>query len=119
MDAGEWNAHIRAAGKDPDSLDSAVRDIHNWLAVDEVARKMENRGSHIKALRANHDVNCAELSREVAPPTVHWHRNEPLVPGDRLRWTGTDHQRGEATVLGGHRAVNFGGQPPGRSRLYR
>ena len=47
MDAGERNAHIRAAGKDPDSLDSAVREIHNWLARDEVARKMENRGSHI------------------------------------------------------------------------
>ena len=49
MDAGERNAHIRAAGKDPDSLDSAVREIHNWLARDEVARKMENRGSHIGA----------------------------------------------------------------------
>ena len=35
MDAGERNAHIRAAGRDPDSLDSAVREIHDWLAVQE------------------------------------------------------------------------------------
>ena len=35
MDAGERNAHIRAAGKgkDRDSLDSAIREIHDWLAA--------------------------------------------------------------------------------------
>ena len=47
MDAGERNAHIRAAGKDPDSLDSAVREIHDWLAVQE--RKQR------KALSLDHD----------------------------------------------------------------
>ena len=47
MDAGERNAHIRAAGKDPDSLDSAVREIHDWLAVQE--RKQR------KSLSLGHD----------------------------------------------------------------
>ena len=47
MDAGERNAHIRAAGKDPDSLDSAVREIHDWLAEQE--RKQR------KALSLDHD----------------------------------------------------------------
>ena len=47
MDAGERNAHIRAAGKDPDSLDSAVREIHDWLAVQE--RKQR------KSLSLDHD----------------------------------------------------------------
>ena len=47
MDAGERNAHIRAVGKDPDSLDSAVREIHDWLAVQE--RKQR------KALSLDHD----------------------------------------------------------------
>ena len=47
MDARERNAHIRAAGKDPDSLDSAVREIHDWLAVQE--RKQR------KALSLDHD----------------------------------------------------------------
>ena len=105
MDAGERNALIRSAGKDKvkdlDSLDSTVREIHNWLAVDEVARKMENRGSHIKALRVNQDI-LRRLSRKVAPTTVRWHRNEPLVPGDRLRWTDTSRakpQYSEAIVL--------------------
>ena len=48
MDAGERNAHIRAAGKDPDSLDSAVREIHDWLAVQErkqrKARSLDHDG---------------------------------------------------------------------------
>ena len=35
MDAGESKAHIRAAGKDPGSLDSTVREIDDWLAVQE------------------------------------------------------------------------------------
>ena len=35
MDTEERNVHIRAAGKDPDSLDSAVREIHDWLTVQE------------------------------------------------------------------------------------
>ena len=47
MDAGERNAHIRAAGKDPDSLDSAVREIHDWLALQE--RKQR------KSLSLDHD----------------------------------------------------------------
>ena len=47
MDAGERNAHIRAAGKDPDSLDSTVRKIHDWLAVQE--RKQR------KSLSLDHD----------------------------------------------------------------
>ena len=47
MDAGERNAHIRAAGKDPDSLDSAVREIHDWLAVQERTQK--------KSLSLDHD----------------------------------------------------------------
>ena len=100
MDAGERNAHIRAAGKDPDSLDSTVREIHNWLAVDDVARKMENRDSHIQVLRENQDA-LRGSSWKVAS-TVLWHRNEPLVPGDRLRWTdtsGAKPQDSEAIVL--------------------
>ena len=47
MDVGERNAHIRAAGKDPDSLDSAVREIHDWLALQE--RKQR------KSLSLDHD----------------------------------------------------------------
>ena len=47
MDAGERNAHIRAVGKDPDYLDSAVREIHNWLAVQEKKQR--------KALSLDHD----------------------------------------------------------------
>ena len=47
MDAGERNAHIRAAGKDPDSLDSAVREIHDWLAVQEKKQS--------KSLSLDHD----------------------------------------------------------------
>ena len=108
MDAGERNAHIRAAGKDSDSLDSAVREIHDWLAVDEVARKMEDRGSHIEALRVNHDA-LRRLSGEVAP-TVRWHRHEPLVPGDRLRWTNTSGagpQDSEAILL----SISVGNHP--------
>ena len=100
MDAWERNAHIRAALGDPDSLDSTVREIHDWLAVDDVARKMENRDSHIKALRANHGA-LRRLSRKVAR-TVRWHRHEFLVPGDHLRWTDTSRakpQYSEAIVL--------------------
>ena len=102
MDAGERNVHIRAAGKDPDSLDSTIREIDDWLAVDDVARKMEDRGNHIKALRTNHDA-LRRPSGKVAP-TIRWHRHQPLVPGDRLRWTGTDTSRAklqysEAIVL--------------------
>ena len=47
MDAGERNAHIRAAGKDPDSLDSTVREIHDWLAVQEKTQR--------KSLSLDHD----------------------------------------------------------------
>ena len=47
MGAGERNTHIRAAGKDPDSLDSTVREIHDWLAVQE--RKQR------KSLSLDHD----------------------------------------------------------------
>ena len=47
MDTGERNAHIRAAGKDPDSLDSTVREIHNWLAVQERMQR--------KSLSLDHD----------------------------------------------------------------
>ena len=47
MDTEERNAHIRAAGKDPDSLDSAVQEIHDWLAVQE--RKQR------RALSLDHD----------------------------------------------------------------
>ena len=35
MDAGERNAHICASDKDPDSLDSTVREIHDWIALQE------------------------------------------------------------------------------------
>ena len=100
MDARDRNAHIRAAGKDPDSLDSTVRMIHDWLAIDDVARKMENRGSHIQALRANQRA-LRRLSRKDARPIL-WPRNESLVPGDRLRWTDTSRakpQYSEAIVL--------------------
>ena len=79
MDARDRNAHIRATGKDPDSLDSTIREIDDWLAVDDVARKMEDRGNHINTLRANQDA-LRRPSRKVAP-TVRWHRHEPLVPG--------------------------------------
>ena len=48
---------------------------------------MEDRSSHIEALRVNHNT-LRGPSGEVAP-TVRWHRHEPLVPGDRLRWTDT------------------------------
>ena len=48
MDAGERNAHIRAAGKDPDSLDSTVREIQDWLTVQErkqrKARSLDHDG---------------------------------------------------------------------------
>ena len=103
MDAGERNVHIHAAGKNPDSLDSTVRKIHDWLVV-------ENRGSHIKALRANQRA-LRRLSWKVAS-TVRWHRHEPLVPGDRLRWTGTDTsgakpQYSEAIVL----SISAGNRP--------
>ena len=47
MDARERNAHIRAAGKNPDSLDSAVREIHDWLAAQEKKQR--------KALSLDHD----------------------------------------------------------------
>ena len=47
MDAGERNAHIRAAGKDPDSLNSTVREIHDWLTVQERKQK--------KSLSLDHD----------------------------------------------------------------
>ncbi len=47
MDAGERNAHIRSAGKDPDSLDSTVREIHDWLAVQEKKQR--------KSLSLDHD----------------------------------------------------------------
>ena len=46
MDAGERNAHIRAAGKDPDSLDSAVREIHDWLAVQERKQRKSRSLDH-------------------------------------------------------------------------
>ncbi len=47
MDAGERNAHIRAAGKDPDSLDSTVREIHDWLAEQERTQR--------KSISLDHD----------------------------------------------------------------
>ena len=116
MAAGERNAHIRAAGKDPDSLDSAVREIHDWLAVNEVARKMENRSSHIKALRVNHDAFRGPSGEVVS--TVRRHRHEPLVPGDRLRWTGTDTSGVEPQDSGAIVLSIPPGYPPGRGGLH-
>ena len=108
VDAGERTAHIRAAGKDLESFDAVVREIHNWLTEDDVARTMANRDNHIEALRANHDTLCGPPGEDA--PTVPWYRNEPLVPGDRLRWTdtsGAEPQNLEAIVL----SISAGNRP--------
>ena len=56
----------------------------------------------------NHDALRGPTG-EVAP-TVRWHRHEPLVPGDRLRWTdisGAEPQDSEAIVL----SISAGNRP--------
>ena len=101
----ELTAHLRAAGKDSGFLDAVVREIRNWLAEDDVARTMAIRGSHIEALRTNHDA-----LRGPPGETVPWHRHEPLVPGDRLRWTdtsGAEPRDVEAHVL----SISAGNRP--------
>ena len=86
-DRGEDGRHLSAMEGVRSGLESSLVQIEKVRTADDLARKMEDRGSHIEALRVNHDA-LRRPSGEIAS-TVRWHRHEPLVPGDRVRWTNT------------------------------
>ncbi len=108
MDRGEDGRHLSAMEGVRSGLESSLARIETVQTADDLAREIEDRGSHIEALRVNHDA-LRRPSGEVAP-TVRWHRYEPLVPGDRLRWTdtsGAGPQDSEAIVL----SISAGNRP--------
>ena len=97
MDPGERKAHIRAAGGNPESIDAAVREIRDWIAVDDLARKMADRDGHIQSLHEN--LEALRMTFGTTAPDVPWKPGDALVPGDRLRWSGYGGEETEAIVL--------------------
>ena len=93
----ERKAHVRAAGGNPESIDAAVREIRDWLAVDDMARKMGDRVGHIQSLHEN--LEALRMTFGTTAPDVPWKPGDALVPGDRLRWSGYGGEETEAIVL--------------------
>ncbi len=78
----ERDAHIRALGDDPATLDALLGAIPGWLEADDAVREEAGRADHLRRLR---DAARQVLEQPVSG-TVPWNGTEPLVKGDRLVW---------------------------------
>ncbi len=78
----ERDAHIRALGDDPATLDALLGAIPGWLEADDAVREEAGGGDHLRRLR----IATRQVLEQPVSRTVPWNGTEPLLKGDRLVW---------------------------------